>query len=371
MIDFDVVVEAVPDGAGTLEVPDYLPPAVDAARHPIALVGCGGISGLHLSAYRAAGFTVTALCDRTPEKARARRDEFFPGALATDSLDRLLADPNIDIIDVATHVNGRAEIISRALRAGKNVLSQKPFVRDLDEGAALVRLSAETGRLLAVNHNGRWAPHFAVALAAVARGDIGEVTSADFDVYWPHDRVVESEPAFATMFDLLVYDFGIHWFDVVAQLTTLSGDPASVFANAAIRRGQRIAAPTDLDVLMVYPTARAGIRFRGSAPRAESGSYRIEGTHGVIRHSGTSLGGESVLIDGAAGSVAVNLAGDWWSNGMTGTMAELMTAIDEQRQPRNSAQSSLPGLALCFAAMQSIRTQQPVDAGAVRRAPEA
>ena len=349
-----------------LTPPDYLPATVDPTRHHIALVGCGLISEAHLSAYADAGLQVVALCDRTLAKAVARRDAFYPSATATTQFQDVLDDPAIDIVDVATHVETRAELIQRALSAGKHVLSQKPFVSDLVEGQGLIDIAKKHNRLLAINHNGRWAPHFAAALSSVARGDIGDITSADFRVYWPHDQIVENDPKFSVMEDLILADFGIHWFDVVAQLLSGSGAPRRVFASTAHRQGQRIAANTDADVFIEYERALATIVFRASAPRAESGSFRIEGTTGVITHEGRSLGGEVVRIETEDAALDLNLQGNWWSNGMIGTMTELISAIDEGRTPSNSAESSLPGLALCFAALESVREEAPAKPFQVR-----
>ena len=56
-------------------------------------------------------------------------------------------------------------MIETALAAGKHVLSQKPFVLDLDDGTRLADLADESGVVLAVNQNGRWAPHLSPGCA--------------------------------------------------------------------------------------------------------------------------------------------------------------------------------------------------------------
>lgn len=333
----------------------------------VALIGCGGISAAHLTAYRAADLDVAVLCDRTLEKARRRRDEFYPGAAITDSVDEVLEDPAIEIVDIATHVAGRISLVEQALRAGKHVLSQKPFVLDIDEGQRLIEVADQKDRLLAVNHNGRWAPHFAIAIEKVRDGSIGDVSSADFAVYWPHDQVFENDPHFSTMTDLVLYDFGIHWFDLIAQLLEDAGDPLRVYAVASARPGARIPVPTDASVVIEYERASATIVFRASSPLAESGRFRIEGSRGTLVHEGESLGGELVELYRQDERIDIPADGDWWSRGMIGTMQELIDAVSEGRQPSNRAASALPGLRLCFAAIESVRTGLPVDPRAVTR----
>lgn len=149
------------------EVP-YLPREPRSYRPPLALVGCGGISEMHLRAYRAAGYEVVALANPTRAKAEARRAEFFPHAeLYASHTELLRAHPEVEVVDVAKHPDVRTPIIEDCLRAGRRVLSKKPFVTDLDTGERLGLLAEEHGRRLAVNQNGRWAPHLSWMREAV------------------------------------------------------------------------------------------------------------------------------------------------------------------------------------------------------------
>lgn len=337
----------------------------------IGLLGCGWVAGMQLAAYRDAGYRVTALADRTPDRARALRDAYAPDARVYADLDALLSDDAVGIVDVATHVDGRAALIETALRSGRHVLTQKPFVEDLAEGERLDGLARELGQVLAVNHNGRWAPHFAALLAAASRGDLGNVTSADFSVHWPHESVVKDKPAFAGMVDLVLYDFGIHWFDLIG---TLIGDSATaVYAQVGRRPGQRIAAPLQAQVLIEFPAAQVSLVLRAGETRLEEGRYRVDGTKGTFVHSGASLGGErvtSVSGDGPDADVQHTAVGaDWFGPGMAGTMGELLAAVAQGRPPSNSAASSMRGLALCFAALESARSGLPVVPGTVRVRP--
>ncbi|MFC8501219.1 Gfo/Idh/MocA family protein [Pedococcus sp. NPDC057267] len=350
---------------------DFAPPFPRRPDRGIGLVGCGWVAGMQLEAYRAAGFTVVALVDHDAAKAEALRDAHYPDAVVHRDVESLLADEAVEVVDVATHVGGRSAIIESALRSGRPVLTQKPFVEDLDEGERLAALATELGRPLAVNHNGRWAPHFAVLLATARNGVLGAVTSADFSVSWPHHQVVADMPAFANMEDLVLYDFGIHWFDVIAAL--VDQDPLQVFAQVGRRPGQGIGAPTQAQVVIAYPDVQVSLVLRAAEPRAEVGAYRVSGTAATLVHEGTSLGGEAVRIVTGEGeeqrTETVAIGADWFGPGMAGTMGELLLALDEGRPPVNDARSSLRGLSLCFAAVESARTGVPVVPGSVRRRP--
>ena len=342
----------------------YLPtdPASLATR--IAIIGGGGISEFHLAAYRAAGYDVVALCDIVEARAIERRDEYFPEADVYTDHHEVLARTDVDVVDIATHVHVRPPLVKDALDAGKDVLSQKPFARSIATGQGLSDYAAARGRLLAANQNGRWSPHFGYLLAAIRAGVVGEVTSADFWEYWPHDQVVSGNEIFSNMQDLILLDFGIHWFDLVAQI--FSGKPArEVTARVKKVPGAVIPVPTNTQVIVDFDDAQASIRFRGSSHFDEEAGFRVEGTKGVITHTGPWLAGSSNRVTTETGTTTVELEGEWFTNGMHGTMAELLKAREEGRVPQNDATTVLPSLQLCYAALQSARTGTTVDPSTV------
>ena len=328
----------------------------------IGLVGCGWIGGVQLEAYQRAGIRVVALCDRNRARAEQARADWAPDATLYYSIEELLQHPGLTVVDIATHVGGRPAAIATALRAGKHVLSQKPFVEHLQDGRKLADIAKDSGVLLAVNQNGRWAPHFG-AMLALARSDlIGDIVSADFAVAWPHDTVVGDRAAFATMDDLILFDFGAHWFDVVGALAPRV--PLMVFATSSTRSGQIIEAPTQADALVWGGSFRANLAFRAAERFAERGSYRVVGTRGVIHHTGLSLGGESVVVETEAGQATIEVATDWFEHGLVGTMRALLESIDARNPPSHDEASSLRGLAIAFAALESARSGVTVHVGA-------
>src|SRR5215213_3043974 len=113
------------------ELPYQPPRPAQPERLPIGVIGCGGISQTHLTAYRNGGFRVTALCDHSRAKAEARRAEFFPEAAVLDEATELLRRDDVVVVDITTHPATRPALVEAALRVGKHVLSQKPFVEDL------------------------------------------------------------------------------------------------------------------------------------------------------------------------------------------------------------------------------------------------
>ena len=93
------------------------------------------------------------------------------------------------------------------------MLSQKPFVLDLEDAKKLVDMANHQKVNLAVNQNGRWAPHFSYIRNAVRQGLIS--TSIDFSLQWDQTWI-KGIPSFEEMEHLILFDFAIHWFDITA-----------------------------------------------------------------------------------------------------------------------------------------------------------
>jgi predicted dehydrogenase len=341
----------------------YEPPMPRAYRPRIAVIGAGGIVSAHLDAYRSAGWEVAAICNRTRAKAEAKAAEFSPKARVTDRWQDVLDDPSIDVVDITPHPADRMPILEAALQAGKHVLSQKPFVLDLDEGARLVALARKQGVKLAVNQNGRWSPHMAWMGAAVRQGLVGEVAGLHCTVHWNHGWIAGTP--FETIEDLILYDFGIHWFDFAHSIL---GDRArSVFAMASFAPGQAAKAPLTAQALVRLDRGQASLVFDGATPFGPRDATVITGTKGTLTSDGPDLGQQAVTLTTAEGRARPALRGTWFNDGFRGAMGELLVAIEEGREPANGAEENLGSLALAFAAIRSRRTGQEVAVGAVRR----
>ncbi len=314
-------------------------PALPASQRPaiyrprIGLIGAGGIAAAHLDAYRTAGWEVAAICGRTRAKAEARAKEFAPAANVTDRYEEVLADPSIDVVDITPHPADRLPIIEAALRAGKHVLSQKPFVLDLAEGERLVKLARDKGVKLAVNQNGRWAPHLSWMREAVRAGLIGEVISVHVSIHWNHGWIAGTP--FERIEDLVLYDFGIHWFDFVSSVV---GERAqSVFAIGAYAKGQKAAAPLMAQVLVRMEGGQASLIFDGSVQLGSRDTTYIAGTKGSLVSDGPDLGAQSVTLTTAEGRAQPKLEGTWFNDGFRGAMGALLVAIEDDTEPENGA----------------------------------
>ena len=335
------------DGVAQIAAPElaYLPPSLP--RTPrIGLIGCGGISETHLEAYRAAGYEVVALGDRTLSKAQARAAAFFPDAVCTTDPAEVLAQ-NLDAVDLTPHPADRLGLIEQAIDAGVPILSQKPLADDLDTARRLVARAAAAGVPFAVNQNGRFAPHLAWLRSAVNEGLVGEVNAVRVTIAWDHNWVAGTR--FDEDPDLLLLDFGIHWFDLVASL--IPGLPAEVHAAVARASGQSAKPPLTGTVSLVYPGAHASLAFDGSTRVGQEDRTLVVGSLGSLRSVGPPLEDQQVTLVTAAGACRPELAGTWFPGAFHGTMAELLDAAWSGREPSHSARDNLRSLEICHRAV--------------------
>jgi predicted dehydrogenase len=341
----------------------YRPPAPKHYQPRIGVIGCGGISGNHLAAYRDAGWDVAALCDVIREQAEKRREEFFPAAVVYTQAADVLSRHDIDVVDLILHPDHRIPLIQASLEAGKHVLSQKPFVQDLETGRRLIALAQQQNRRLAVNQNGRWAPYASYMRCAIDSGLIGQVQSVLMRLNWDHTWCLGTP--FERIHHLMLFDFGIHWFDLCAQF--FAGHRALAVAAAATHApGQKMRPPMLAQAMVTYEQGLATLQFDGHSRFGPEEQLQVSGSDGLLRTTGPLLASSTVDLFTRTGLSQAQLEGKWFNDGFRGAMGELLCAIEEDREPQNSAASTLASLELCFAAIHAADTGTIQNPGADR-----
>lgn len=343
----------------------YRPATPDNLEVGIALIGCGGISKHHLQAYRNGGFRVLALCDLQLELAERMAAAYYPQAKVVSDFRSLLEDEQISVVDITTHPTERPPIIEAALLAGKHVMSQKPFVLDLDEGERLIALAERQQRYLAVNQNGRWAPHFSYARLVAQAGVLGQVFGAHLGCHWDHRWTAGTE--FEKIRHLILYDYAIHWFDMVRVF--FPGEATRVYASTARVPQQSMQPDLLAQATVEFAEGQASLSFDAAVPYGPLEETYLAGTEGSLHSCGTGNQDQTVTVTLESGTWRPALQGKWFPDGFQGTMSELLCAIEQGRRCVIDARDNLHSLALCFAALASADSGQPLTPGSVRRVP--
>src|SRR5713101_4307661 len=122
---------------------------------------------------------IVAVTDAEP----ARQAEWaarLPASRWYDSTPALLADDELDFVDICTPPSSHAALIRAALDRGRHVLCEKPLVGSLEELVALRARAVGAGRVLHTVHNWHHAPIVQRTAELVAEGAIGRVIHADW-----------------------------------------------------------------------------------------------------------------------------------------------------------------------------------------------
>ncbi|KAF3346033.1 Protein CapL [Verticillium dahliae VDG2] len=111
----------------------------------------------------------------------------YPSLTHHTSLAPALADPAVDVVGILTPPDTHFDLASQALRAGKHVLVEKPFVPTAAEADALIALAREHNRLICVYQNRRWDSDFLTLRRLLRDGTLGRALALDthFDRYRP------------------------------------------------------------------------------------------------------------------------------------------------------------------------------------------
>ncbi|QDT26351.1 Inositol 2-dehydrogenase [Gimesia panareensis] len=119
---------------------------------------------------------LTALCTRRPDRLNEVADRLNVSKRYTD-YHELLADPDIDVVSITTHIYDHREIAIDALRSGKHVLLEKPMAPTLADCEQILEAAGQSDGLFMVGHICRFDPRVTIAKQAIEEGRIGKIIS--------------------------------------------------------------------------------------------------------------------------------------------------------------------------------------------------
>ena len=163
-------------------------------RHTVAIVGAG-IGRQHLEGYMALPdrFWVSTVCDLDEERAGALAARAGNCGTATD-FETILVDPQVDLVDICLPPHLHFDAATRALKAGKHVICEKPLAASLYEADRLIETAAQAGRVLAPVLQYRYGRGFRQLLGLVERGVAGRPFVATLETHWDRDPDYYSVP---------------------------------------------------------------------------------------------------------------------------------------------------------------------------------
>lgn len=335
---------------------------------PIGIVGSGAILDVaHLPVYRRAGIPVAAIWGRNRHHAERLAQAHGIGRVHA-TLDELLADPEVAVVDIAVVPEAQSEIALRALDAGKDVICQKPLALDVADAERIVERAELRGRLVAVQQQMRFEEGILAARAMVRAGWIGQVTAIRFDVDIATDFAGWGWLGHVPRLEIMFHS--IHYLDTIRAFL---GDPTAVFGTQWRRPGQKPVGETRTLSVLLYPGDVRGIVHANHENVAgdNEARYRIDGTEGSIR------GTIGLLYDYPAGRpdtlevwsralptdgwLPYPVTGRWIPDAFLGPVGSLLRAIADGGEPETSGRDNLRTLMVADALYRSGETGQVVE----------
>ena len=335
----------------------------------IGIAGIGFMGRIHfLASQRLKGAEVAAICSRDPAKRagdwRNTRGNFGPepgqvdlaGVQTYADLKEMLADPEIDLVDVCTVTDQHTPIAIRALQAGKHVLVEKAISLTPADADAMLATAKKAGKLLMVAHVLPFFPEFKYAAEAIRGGKYGKVVGAHFKRViskpdWSAD-IGDAAKTGGPAVDLHIHD--THFIGLVC------GVPREVFAVGTQENG----AITYLTTSYLYGpggpavTCSSGAVSMGGRPFVHGYEIYLEKATLVYDSGGPPL--TLLTSDGKVENPQLPGGGD----PLAAFADEIQAAVDGVAAGREpdllSAKLARDALVLCHREIESVKTGKAV-----------
>lgn len=191
-----------------------------------AVIGTGFWARYQIPAWlELEGLELVALYNRTRSKAEELAKQFqVPGVY--DNLDALLAEEDLDFVDIITDVDTHWHFTQKAAERGLAVVCQKPMATNLKQANTMLDYCQRKGVPLFIHENFRWQAPIRAVKQAIDSGQIGKVFKArvSFCSAFP---VFDNQPFLAELEHFILTDIGSHVLDICRYLF---GEARSLYA---------------------------------------------------------------------------------------------------------------------------------------------
>jgi predicted dehydrogenase len=355
---------------------NYLPRLPRNKEVTIGCIGAGFVMDeCHLVAYRNAGFRPVAIASRTPLRAAAVAARHKIPTVY-DDYRLLLADPRIEVVDIAVPPDVQFEVIRETVRHAdhlRGILAQKPLGVNFAQAEEIVALCQDAGITLAVNQNMRYDQSIRACRDLLVRGELGTPVLATIEMRAiPHWMPWQQRQGWVTLRIMSIHHLDAFRF--------LFGNPDRVFAS--VRPDPRTAQkfPHEDGICLYVLEYENGLRAAAwddvwAGPSREGAAsdtgirWRVEGTEGLARGTigwpdypkRTPSTLEWTSIRHAGLWERPTWSEVWFLDAFAGPMAELLCALEEGRSPELSGEDNLHTMALVDACYRSVRERRAVS----------
>jgi myo-inositol 2-dehydrogenase/D-chiro-inositol 1-dehydrogenase len=319
-----------------------------------AVLGCGRIGRMHARNIKAhPRAELVSVFDVVAKSAADTAAELGAGVAA--SVGDVLADRRVDAVFIASSTDTHVDLLTRAAKAGKAVLCEKPIDLDIDKVDACWAEIGPLNPLVMVGFNRRFDPSFKAVRDRLQAGEIGKLEQVVITSRDPAPAPAEYLKGSGGLFR----DMTIHDFDMARYL---AGDIVAVQAMGANLIDPGIKEIGDIDAAMVVLRAASGalIHINNSRRCAYGYDQRVEafGEKGMLqahnRHPTTVAAWGAERTN--AGDPALNFFIERYREAYDAEIDYFVDCIEQSTAPLAGFADGREALRLADAALESLRT---------------
>ena len=232
----------------------------------IALIGAGIIAQHHAHVFTELADRVVLVAVADPDRAKARALAAGTGARCYGSVTEVLAADQIDLVVVATPTGTHADIAIEALEAGTHVMIEKPAEVTLEHADRIIAAQERSGTLVTVISQHRFDPSTELLVAAIARGELGCLTSGVASIDWWRGQSYYDSGDWRGTWALdgggALMNQGVHTIDL---LVAALGTPVEVFGYTATLAHERIETEDVAVAVVKFESGAVGVLHGSTA----------------------------------------------------------------------------------------------------------
>ena len=237
------------------------------------------------------GFFMSAIVERSKEESKSQ----YPETTIFRSVDEMLQQADINLVVVNTPVQTHFDYVRLALKAGKNVIVEKPFTVNASEAEELVQLAKEKKLFLSVYQNRRFDRDYLQVQEIINEGKLGKLKEVEirFDRFRTAPSAKDHKENPILQGSGALHDLGSHLID---QATQLFGFPEKLFADVFAMKGSNFA--NDYFEIILYYKNGLRVRLKSSVFSKEAHyAYILHGDNGSFLQERTD-NQEKELVSG-------------------------------------------------------------------------
>ena len=266
----------------------------------------------HLNEMAKAGMTPTAVAELDPARLRVAEKD-FPGIQTFTDVGAMLRTSDVNLLAIITPHNTHAKLAIQCLRAGRNVVCEKPLAITTEECDAMIREARKRKLVLSTYHNRHWDGHILEAVRRIRAKDrpLGDLVRVECRMggwgkpgdWWRSSKTISGG---------ILYDWGVHLLEYALQIIDSEMTEVSSYAHKGFWSAQ-----TKWGKDGIEDESTAVVRFKsGCMLTLRISSIESNSKPGIVEFVGTKgtyvmdFGSLDLITHGAAGETVSTKAGN-------------------------------------------------------------